>query len=87
METALALGLAVDEQVSWPSGYVEGEVAHHDQWSWPKPFTTSRTKSAMTSPAWHKRGRTDSGMRVRSSIGRCGPGWEGGHRRRGGLVT
>ena len=40
LETALALGSAVDEQVSWPSGYVVGEVAHHDQWSWPEPFVT-----------------------------------------------
>lgn len=38
METALALGFAVDERVSWPSGYVKGEVAHHDQWSWQEPF-------------------------------------------------
>jgi broad specificity phosphatase PhoE len=38
LETALALGFAVDEQISWPSGYVEGVVAHHDQWSWPQPF-------------------------------------------------
>lgn len=37
-ETALALGFAVDEQISWPSGYVRGVVAHHDQWSWSKPF-------------------------------------------------
>lgn len=33
LETALALGFAVDEQVSLPSGYVLGEVDHHDQWS------------------------------------------------------
>ena len=39
LETAIALGSAVDEQVSWPSGYVEGVVAHHDQWSWPHPFS------------------------------------------------
>ena len=38
LETALALGFAVDEQTSWPSGYVAGEVAHHDQWSWDQPF-------------------------------------------------
>jgi len=37
-ETALALGCAVDEQTSLPSGYVAGEVAHHDQWSWDQPF-------------------------------------------------
>ena len=38
LETALALGYAVDERVSWPSGYVAGAVAHHDQWSWSQPF-------------------------------------------------
>ena len=38
LETALALGFAVDEQVSLPSGYVPGEVDHHDQWSWDQPF-------------------------------------------------
>lgn len=37
-ETALALGCAVDERVEWPCGYVEGVVAHHDQWAWPRPF-------------------------------------------------
>lgn len=24
--------------MSWPSGYVEGIVDHHDQWDWPLPF-------------------------------------------------
>jgi broad specificity phosphatase PhoE len=38
LETALALGCAVDEQVAWPSGYVPGVVEHHDQWSWSEPF-------------------------------------------------
>jgi broad specificity phosphatase PhoE len=37
-ETAEAMGYAVDEQVAWPSGYVEGEVRHHDQWSWDAPY-------------------------------------------------
>ena len=37
-ETAEAMGYAVDEQVAWPSGYVEGEVRHHDQWSWGAPY-------------------------------------------------
>nr|WP_157236816.1 hypothetical protein [Promicromonospora sukumoe] len=32
------MGFAVDEQVAWPSGYVEGEVGHHDQWTWDQPF-------------------------------------------------
>jgi broad specificity phosphatase PhoE len=38
LETALALGWAVDERVSWPSGYVARVVAHHDQWTWSQPF-------------------------------------------------
>ena len=38
LETAIAMGFAVDEQVAWPSGYVEGEVGHHDQWTWDQPF-------------------------------------------------
>ena len=38
LETSVALGFAVDEQVSWPSGYVPGGVDHHDQWSWHEPF-------------------------------------------------
>jgi broad specificity phosphatase PhoE len=38
VETSIALGFAVDELVSWPSGYVTGEVDHHDQWSWDRPF-------------------------------------------------
>ena len=41
-ETALALGVAVDEQISWPSGYVDGMVDHHDQWSWSHPFVRYR---------------------------------------------
>jgi len=40
VETALAMGYAVDDTVDMPSGYVPGEVAHHDQWSWPRPFVT-----------------------------------------------
>ncbi len=38
LDTALALGFAVDEQISWPSRYLQGVVGHHDQWSWPQPF-------------------------------------------------
>lgn len=40
LETAVALGCAVDERIGWPSGYVDGVVAHHDQWGWPEPFRT-----------------------------------------------
>ena len=38
LETAIAMGFAVDEQTVWPSGYVDGEVHHHDQWTWENPF-------------------------------------------------
>jgi broad specificity phosphatase PhoE len=42
VETAIAMGYAVDEMVDWPSGYVPGVVAHHDQWQWPHPFSRYR---------------------------------------------
>jgi broad specificity phosphatase PhoE len=38
IETAIAMGFAVDELIDLPSGYVPGEVAHHDQWGWPQPY-------------------------------------------------
>lgn len=38
IETAIAMGLAVDDTVELPSGYVPGEVARHDQWSWERPY-------------------------------------------------
>lgn len=38
IETAIAMGCPVDEAVHLPSGYVPGEVAHHEQWSWPRPY-------------------------------------------------
>jgi broad specificity phosphatase PhoE len=37
VETAIAMGHAVDELIDLPSGYVPG-VAHHDQWAWPRPY-------------------------------------------------
>jgi broad specificity phosphatase PhoE len=40
VETALAMGFAVDDTLELPSGYVPGEVGHHDQWQWPRPFRT-----------------------------------------------
>jgi broad specificity phosphatase PhoE len=36
IETAVAMGFAVDDTVELPSGYVPGEVGHHDQWR--RPF-------------------------------------------------
>jgi broad specificity phosphatase PhoE len=38
VETAVAMGFAVDDTAAMPSGYLPGEVAHHEQWSWPRPF-------------------------------------------------
>lgn len=38
IETAIAMGHAVDDTIEMPSGYVPGEVAHHEQWSWPQPY-------------------------------------------------
>jgi broad specificity phosphatase PhoE len=38
--TALAMGFAVDDTVEFPSGYVHGEVEHHEQWRWPRPYRT-----------------------------------------------
>jgi len=40
LETALAMGYAVDDAVDMPSGYVAGEVDHHDQWRWEQPYVT-----------------------------------------------
>jgi broad specificity phosphatase PhoE len=38
LETAIAMGYAVNETVDLPSGYVAGEVGHHDQWTWDRPY-------------------------------------------------
>jgi broad specificity phosphatase PhoE len=38
IETAVAMGVAVDDTADMPSGYVPGEVGHHDQWQWPQPY-------------------------------------------------
>jgi broad specificity phosphatase PhoE len=38
VETAIAMGFAVDDTLELPSGYVPGEVDHHDQWGWPRPY-------------------------------------------------
>jgi broad specificity phosphatase PhoE len=40
VETAVAMGFAVDDAVELPSGYVPGEVDHHEQWGWPFPYRT-----------------------------------------------
>ena len=38
IETALAMGYAVDDTVDLPSGYLPGRIDHHDQWHWPEPY-------------------------------------------------
>jgi broad specificity phosphatase PhoE len=38
LETALAMGFAVDDLVEMPSGYIPGEVEHHAGWAWPAPY-------------------------------------------------
>jgi broad specificity phosphatase PhoE len=38
VETAVAMGAAVDDTVDLPSGYVPGEVAFHEQWTWTRPW-------------------------------------------------
>jgi hypothetical protein len=38
VETAVAMGFAVDDTVEPPSGYVPGEVDHHEQWRWSRPY-------------------------------------------------
>lgn len=38
IETALAIGYAVDDTVDLPSGYLPGRIDHHDQWHWPEPY-------------------------------------------------
>jgi broad specificity phosphatase PhoE len=38
VETAIAMGLAVDDTVDLPSGYVPGEIEFHQQWTWAQPY-------------------------------------------------
>lgn len=42
LETALAMGFAVDGTVRLPSGYIPGEVEHHEQWRWDQPYVRYR---------------------------------------------
>ncbi|MBV9848573.1 MAG: phosphoglycerate mutase family protein [Armatimonadetes bacterium] len=38
LETALAMGFAVDDVLEFSCGYVSGEFEHHDQWDWEEPY-------------------------------------------------
>jgi broad specificity phosphatase PhoE len=42
LETAIAMGFAVDDVLDSPSGYEAGEINHHDQWQWEQPFVRYR---------------------------------------------
>ncbi|MFI6815354.1 histidine phosphatase family protein [Nonomuraea sp. NPDC050328] len=38
VETAVAMGFAVDDTAEWPSGYVADEIPRHAQWEWADPY-------------------------------------------------
>ncbi|MEU8382857.1 histidine phosphatase family protein [Streptosporangium sp. NPDC048865] len=38
VETAVAMGCAVDDTVEMPSGYVPEEIPRHAQWGWAEPY-------------------------------------------------
>lgn len=67
------MGYAVDEMVSWPSGYVAGVVNHHDQWRWEHPFqryaellqTSTELQAVAQVHLTHWRGRRTRSPRVR----------------------
>ncbi len=39
VETAIAMGFAVDETIDFACGYIAGEFEHHEQWNWSHPYT------------------------------------------------
>ena len=42
LETAIAMGVTVDDILPLGAGYSTPEVAHHDQWTWDAPFVRYR---------------------------------------------
>jgi hypothetical protein len=40
------MGFAVDDTVEFPSRYVPGEVGHHDQCSWSRPYVSDAARFA-----------------------------------------
>lgn len=38
VETAVAMGFAVDDTAELPSAYVPGEFGRHEQWAWSEPY-------------------------------------------------
>lgn len=53
------MGFPVDDTVEMPSGYVPGEVDHHDQWRWQQPYVRYaelvRAGGGLTAIAEHHR--------------------------------
>src|SRR5437660_1339757 len=50
LETAIAMGYAVAEILPLGGGYVTGEVAKHDQWTWEQPYVRYRELLAASRP-------------------------------------
>jgi broad specificity phosphatase PhoE len=38
IETAIAMGFAVDDTTGLPTGYASGHASRHEQWAWPEPY-------------------------------------------------
>jgi broad specificity phosphatase PhoE len=38
IETAVAMGFAVDDTVTVPAGYLPNQIEHHAQWTWSAPY-------------------------------------------------
>jgi hypothetical protein len=51
IETA-AMGYAVDDTVDLPSGYLPGQIAHHDQWHWRHPYRGYARRHDGRLPVW-----------------------------------
>ncbi len=57
VETAIAMGFAVDDTIDFACSYVPGEFEHHEQWEWPHPYiefkkrVTSSTSRLATTAA------------------------------------
>lgn len=39
VETAVAMGYAVDDTVTVPAGYLPNQIEHHAQWTWSAPYS------------------------------------------------
>jgi broad specificity phosphatase PhoE len=50
LETAIAMGVAVDDILPLGAGYSTSEVAHHDQWTWTTPNVRYRELIARGGP-------------------------------------